>query len=125
MPLILELDFSCPKPEDPTSRHYKLITKVYYYYALLKLYDLSETFFFVLRKKQRQVSLLHVYHHIGMVLLVTVPSRFYLTLHAIILGLTNTFVHCVMYSYYLYAASKTREVWWKKYVTVLQIVMIF
>lgn len=35
-----------------------------YSYFLLKIYDLIETIFFVLRKKQRQVSFLHVYHHV-------------------------------------------------------------
>ena len=37
-------------------------------YFLVKLVDLLDTVFFVLRKKQNQVSFLHVYHHVGMVL---------------------------------------------------------
>lgn len=37
-------------------------------YFLLKLLDLLETIFFVLRKKQNQVTFLHVYHHVGMVM---------------------------------------------------------
>lgn len=36
-----------------------------YLYFINKLMDLIETFFFVLRKKPNQVSVLHVYHHIA------------------------------------------------------------
>uniref|UniRef100_A0A182MNY9 Elongation of very long chain fatty acids protein n=1 Tax=Anopheles culicifacies TaxID=139723 RepID=A0A182MNY9_9DIPT len=39
-----------------------------YAYFLLKLCDLADTVFFVLRKKQSHVSFLHVYHHSFMVL---------------------------------------------------------
>lgn len=35
---------------------------------MIKILDLLETIFFVLRKKQNQVSFLHVYHHVGMVM---------------------------------------------------------
>lgn len=38
-----------------------------YGYFLLKVLDLADTVFFVLRKKQSHVSFLHVYHHAIMV----------------------------------------------------------
>jgi len=37
-------------------------------YFLLKILDLTDTIFFVLRKKQNQVTFLHIYHHIGIIL---------------------------------------------------------
>lgn len=40
-----------------------------YHTFLLKLVELIETVFFVLRKKQNQVSKLHVYHHTSTALL--------------------------------------------------------
>lgn len=40
-----------------------------YGYFLLKVLDLADTVFFVLRKKQSHVSFLHVYHHAVMVLM--------------------------------------------------------
>lgn len=40
---------------------------VYYFYCL-KLLDLCDTIFFVLRKKTRQISFLHVYHHLAVVI---------------------------------------------------------
>lgn len=36
-----------------------------YIYFLIKVVDLLDTVFFVLRKKQNQVTFLHVYHHTG------------------------------------------------------------
>lgn len=41
----------------------KLILGVYY--LLLRLVEFLETVFFILRKKQEQVSALHIYHHIS------------------------------------------------------------
>lgn len=36
-----------------------------YCYFLVKLLDLFDTVFFVLRKRTRQISFLHVYHHVA------------------------------------------------------------
>lgn len=39
--------------------------KLCYCYMMLKMLDLLDTLFFVLRKKANQVSFLHVYHHVA------------------------------------------------------------
>lgn len=39
-----------------------------YCYLLLKILDLMDTIFFVLRKRTRQISFLHVYHHVAILL---------------------------------------------------------
>lgn len=47
--------------------------------------------------------------------------------HGTFFGLLNTFVHIVMYSYYALAAlgpQVQRYLWWKKYITVLQMVSL-
>ncbi|XP_055848580.1 elongation of very long chain fatty acids protein 7-like [Episyrphus balteatus] len=91
-------------------------------YYLLKVLDLLDTIFFVLRKKQKQATFLHIYHHIGMVLAVWVGVRFIPGGHVLFIGLVNTFVHMVMYSYYLRAIfDDSSKIWWKKYITLLQI----
>lgn len=50
------------KPDD-----FKAVTILQYTYLvfLLKLVELVETVFFVLRKKDKQISKLHVYHHVS------------------------------------------------------------
>lgn len=39
-----------------------------YCYYLLKILDLFDTIFFVLRKKTQQITFLHVYHHVAIAL---------------------------------------------------------
>lgn len=39
-----------------------------YCYYIVKLLDLFDTVFFVLRKRTRQISFLHVYHHVAILL---------------------------------------------------------
>lgn len=36
-----------------------------YSYMIVKILDLFDTIFFVMRKKDRQISFLHVYHHVA------------------------------------------------------------
>lgn len=45
------------------------LCQITWYFMILRLLELSETAVFVLRKKQNQVSVLHVYHHISTVVL--------------------------------------------------------
>lgn len=45
--------------------------------------------------------------------------------HGTLLGLINSFIHVIMYSYYLLAAMgphMQKYLWWKKYLTIMQIV---
>ena len=44
------------------------ISRGVHLYFIVKVVDLLDTVFFVLRKKQNQVTFLHVYHHVGMVI---------------------------------------------------------
>lgn len=79
--------------------------------------------FFVLRKKTSQVSTLHVIHHGCMPMSVWFGVKFTPGGHSTFFGLLNTFVHIVMYSYYLFAAmgpQLQKYLWWKKYLTTLQ-----
>lgn len=41
----------------------------YWWFMIVRMSEFLETIFFVLRKKQNQVSILHVYHHIAVVML--------------------------------------------------------
>ncbi|XP_030370842.1 elongation of very long chain fatty acids protein F-like [Scaptodrosophila lebanonensis] len=117
-------NFSCMSvlPEDhPLKSTERLMAYSYY---VNKFLDLFDTVFFVLRKSYKQITVLHVFHHV----LMTVAGYMVLRYHGYgghpcIMGLLNTFVHIVMYTYY-YLSAKHRgvkeNIWWKKYITILQ-----
>nr|CAD7417114.1 unnamed protein product [Timema poppensis] len=144
------------------------VSNAAWWYFFSKIIELLDTVFFVLRKKQKQVSFLHVYHHTVTALfswgylkflpgqplrtitplgLAQVPARSasqnYNTLGAtssscqvvnatlvsgeqgVIIGFLNSMVHVVMYSYYMMAAMGPqfqKYLWWKKYITWIQLV---
>nr|FAA01268.1 TPA: elongation of very long chain fatty acids protein 10 [Ladona fulva] len=96
-----------------------------YYYFLVKIIELLDTVFFILRKKFNQVTFLHVYHHTGMVMLAWGGTKFLPGGHGTFMGVLNTFVHIVMYAYYLITniwPEKKKNIWWKKYITQMQMV---
>ncbi|KAF6198719.1 hypothetical protein GE061_008471 [Apolygus lucorum] len=100
----------------------RLVRGVWMYY-LTKYVELFDTIFFVMRKKNDQVSKLHVYHHSIMPFNTWVTAKFLPGGHAIFGGVLNSFVHVIMYTYYLLAAlgpGMRKYLWWKKYLTVLQ-----
>ncbi|XP_058455920.1 elongation of very long chain fatty acids protein AAEL008004-like [Malaya genurostris] len=94
-------------------------------YYLLKVFDLVDTIFFVLRKRQNRVSFLHVYHHTGMILGPFFYVRIYAGGHGAMLALINTYVHAIMYFYFfltVYQPELSKNVRWKKFVTISQMV---
>lgn len=54
---------------------------------MVKILDLLETIFFVLRKKQNQVTFLHVYHHMGMVMGSWIATKYLAGGHVTFLGI--------------------------------------
>ncbi|KAJ8668996.1 hypothetical protein QAD02_000255, partial [Eretmocerus hayati] len=71
---------------------------------LVKMIDLSETVVFVLRKKQNQISFLHVYHHVSTVVVSYFFLKYATTGMVTMQILLNGNVHVIMYSYYLLAS---------------------
>lgn len=108
----------------PNSSIESKINLMGYWYLISKLVELLDTIFFVLRRKQSQVTFLHVYHHSNMVISTWFFIKYNQAAQSMIIGLCNTFVHVVMYGYYLLSGlgPKVRKyLWWKKYITALQI----
>jgi len=115
--------FRCQPVDRTRSRKATRMAKVFYFYFLTKLLELFDTIFFVLRKKQNQISFLHVYHHSGMALICWGVTKYYPGGHAVFIGFINAIVHLVMYSYYMFSAMGPKwqkYLWWKKYITSLQ-----
>ncbi|XP_012288732.1 elongation of very long chain fatty acids protein AAEL008004 [Orussus abietinus] len=97
------------------------VASMVWYYFLLKILDLADTVFFVLRKKQNQVSFLHVYHHTGMLAGTWAGVKYLAGGQVTFLGLINCFVHVIMYTHYLLTSLKMGRPWWKKYITQMQL----
>ncbi|GIY34613.1 elongation of very long chain fatty acids protein 7 [Caerostris darwini] len=92
---------------------------------LLKYLEFLDTIFFILRKKDKLITNLHVIHHAslplcGWIFFRTERSGF--QAYPIII---NSVIHIVMYSYYGLAAmgpSVRKYLWWKRYLTIAQMV---
>ncbi|XP_026751476.1 elongation of very long chain fatty acids protein AAEL008004-like [Galleria mellonella] len=96
-----------------------------WWYYFSKFTEFFDTIFFVLRKKFDHVSTLHVIHHGVMPMSVWFGVKFSPGGHSTFFGLLNTFVHIIMYTYYMLAAmgpQMRRYLWWKKYLTTLQMI---
>eukprot|EP01084_Bolivina_argentea_P141695 248978_1 len=117
-----KFDFSAP-----------VVGKLLWLFYVSKIYDFFDTLFIILSNKRNQFSILHQYHHITIYMINWLninlnydsDSFFYITL--------NAFVHTVMYLYYLISMhvpkvidSKTKRnkygIWWKKYLTTIQMI---
>ncbi|XP_018316191.1 elongation of very long chain fatty acids protein AAEL008004 [Mycetomoellerius zeteki] len=77
---------------------------IIWWLIFLKLFDYVETCIFVLRKKQNQVSGLHVYHHVSNLVFLWYYLKYILDERATFLSLFNCSVHVIMYIYYFIAA---------------------
>ncbi|XP_015833383.2 very long chain fatty acid elongase 7 isoform X1 [Tribolium castaneum] len=99
------------------------VLNLQYAYTMLKIFDLLDTIFFVLRKKHSQVTFLHVYHHTMMAVFSWITCKFFIGGQVFFLGLPNLFVHVVMYFYYFLTSwdPTYRNSVLKKYITQLQI----
>lgn len=90
-----------------------------------KFIELLDTVFFVLRKKQGQITFLHVFHHSFMPWtwwwgVTLTPAGGMGSFHAMV----NATVHVIMYTYYALSAAGPRfhkYLWWKKYMTAIQL----
>ncbi|KAL1490965.1 hypothetical protein ABEB36_011633 [Hypothenemus hampei] len=117
--------FKCEPVDYSESPSAKRMRRAVWLYYIVKLSDLLDTVFFVLRKKYNQVTFLHVYHHTLMPICSYIGVTFLPGGHGSLLGLCNTLVHVILYSYYFLASlgpEIQKHLWWKKYVTKIQLV---
>ncbi|XP_029825351.2 elongation of very long chain fatty acids protein AAEL008004-like [Ixodes scapularis] len=103
------------------------LTKYYkngWFFVAVRYVDFLDTVFFVLRKKFRQITHLHVIHHTIVAANVWFFALFVPEGHPAFALAINVFVHIIMYSYYFLATlgpGVQKYLWWKKYLTTLQI----
>jgi len=105
----------------------RIANGVWWYFAS-KGIEFADTLFFVLRKKDRQLTFLHKYHHSSMFLVWWIAARFVPGGSAIIPVVVNSLVHVIMYSYYGLSAvgpSMQKYLWWKRHLTRIQLIQFF
>ena len=78
----------------------------------------------MLRKKQNQITGLHLFHHSMMPFACYIYFKFSSYTNNGFTPMINAFVHTIMYSYYALSSlgpAAARTLWWKKYITQLQL----
>ncbi|KAK4019675.1 Elongation of very long chain fatty acids protein 1 [Daphnia magna] len=117
--------FICQPVDYSNSEAAMRIVRAGYCFYISKFIDLLDTLFFVLRKKNHQITMLHVIHH-GILPMTLWPGiRYVCGGHASFFAFLNTFVHVVMYFYYFMAAmgpSYQKYLGWKKHLTSFQMI---
>lgn len=96
-----------------------------WWYTLVRVADFMDTVFFVLRKKDSHVSFLHVAHHILVVFNGCYGVGYGPDGQAALTIVLNCFVHVIMYTYYflsLLGPAVQKHLWWKRYLTQVQLV---
>jgi len=90
----------------------------FYVFFLSKFYEFLDTHILILRKKP--ISFLHCFHHFITIFVVWSALHSEDATQWVVIGL-NGCVHVAMYYYFL-AQTLGKDVWWKKYLTMIQIV---
>ncbi|CAH1786503.1 unnamed protein product [Owenia fusiformis] len=127
---VLSQEFSiiCQPVDYSNNTMAKRLAAVIWWYYFSKFVEFLDTIFFILRKKDSQITFLHVYHHSTMFILWWIGVKFVAGGESYFSATVNCGVHVVMYSYYLLSAlgpAVQKYLWWKKYMTVLQLAQFF
>lgn len=99
-----------------------------WWFYFSKFIEYTDTFIFILRKKNNQISFLHVYHHATMFPLWWIGVKWVAGGNSFMPAMLNSIIHTIMYSYYGLSAcgpSVQPYLWWKKYLTKLQLFQFF
>ncbi|KAL3841944.1 hypothetical protein ACJMK2_020021 [Sinanodonta woodiana] len=104
------------------------IAKALWWFYFSKCVEMLDTVFFVLRKKNNQISFLHVYHHATMFPIWWIGVKWVAGGQSFFGAMVNSFIHVVMYTYYGISAlgpQYQKYLWWKRYLTMLQLTQFF
>lgn len=104
---------------DPTGIHnHGTIYFIYYVNYIFKYIELIDTFLLALRGKP--IPFLHIYHHAATLVLCWSQMWAQSCIQWLPIVI-NLMVHIIMYAYYALHALGC-DIWWKKYLTLLQII---
>jgi len=100
------------------------VTNALWFYFFSKAIEFMDTIFMVVRKRFTQITFLHVFHHSTMLIIWWIVMTWIPGGQAWFGPVLNSAVHVFMYAYYgLSVIPSLREkLWWKKYITMFQLV---
>jgi len=114
---------------NPYNRHDPPIANILWLFYVSKIWDFWDTFFIVTGKKWRQLSFLHVYHHVSVFLCYWININVQYDGEVYLSIVLNGFIHTVMYTYYLICmhtkvpgTGKSLPIWWKPSLTSMQMI---
>ncbi|CAC5381313.1 ELOVL4 [Mytilus coruscus] len=121
-------NYSCQKVVYTDDENELQIAKALWWFYFSKCVEMLDTIFFVLRKKNNQVSFLHVYHHASMFPLWWIGVKWVAGGQSFFGAMINSFIHVVMYGYYGLSAlgpHMQKYLWWKRYLTMMQLTQFY
>jgi len=105
------------------------IANLLWLFYISKVWDFWDTIFIVLGKKWKQLSFLHVYHHTTIFLFYWLNANVFYDGDIYLTIVLNGFIHTVMYTYYFICmhtkdkkTGKSIPIWWKPYLTLMQLI---
>lgn len=81
---------------DPNDEYELRIAEAIWWYYLSKGIEFCDTLFFILRKKNNQLSFLHIYHHSTMFAFWFVGAKWVPGGSSLSAAIVNCFIHIVM-----------------------------
>ncbi|CAH0627412.1 unnamed protein product [Chrysodeixis includens] len=120
-----EYSFFCDPITDSMDDRYVETAHHSWLYFIAKITELLDTIFFVFRKKSRQISTLHLFHHSMVVAFGWFMAKYFPVGPIVLVGTLNSFIHIIMYSYYFVAGlgpQYQKYLWWKQYLTLMQLI---
>lgn len=97
--------FTMPVQQGPAGRFIGFLMWMNYNSKFVEFFD---TFWMVIRKKDKQISFLHVWHHMVMAPVMWEGVHYFPGGTSAFGPMINSFIHTVMYSYYLLAGLGVR-----------------
>jgi hypothetical protein len=100
------------------------VTYALWLYFFSKAIEFMDTFLMIVRKKFNQITFLHVFHHSSMLVIWWIAVTWIPSGQIWLGAWLNSGVHVVMYLYYALSVipSLKNKLWWKKYITNMQLV---
>jgi len=95
------------------------MARVMWIFYFSKVLEFVDTWIMILKKNERQITFLHIYHHSTIFFIWWIVVYYAPGGDAFLSAAQNSFVHVWMYLYYL-LASLGIEVRYKKYITLMQ-----